>query len=160
MQQLLGDKAGTTDEFILKERFVQQLPQVRTNLSMSATDSILTLACVVDQIMDIGFSTVSPVQTASTGHCSIIPTLATKLRSLFPTCRWAKGLMSLQGSFHTFVPTVPEHKTRHSYKCWPATVLLSLTFSRQSLLGPLSSWCIGKTMPSTLLVDGNYQARH
>lgn len=67
MEQLLGDKAPNMETTILRELFLQRLPQpVRMILSTSTTDSTATLARMADQIMDAGFPSISAVQTHDT----------------------------------------------------------------------------------------------
>ncbi len=62
MQQLLGDKAGSTDASFLRELFLQRLPpSVRMVLASSDTTDLQKLAQLADKIVEVTVPTVSAV---------------------------------------------------------------------------------------------------
>lgn len=64
MEQLLGDKAGTMDTSILRELFLQRLPQqIRLVLTTTTTESVTTLARMADQMMDVYSPGISSVHS-------------------------------------------------------------------------------------------------
>lgn len=66
MQQLLGDRASAVDESILRELFLQRLPNtVRMILTTSSTVSLEALAEMADKIMDIAPPAISAVSAPS-----------------------------------------------------------------------------------------------
>lgn len=74
MEQLLGDKAATMDASILRELFLQRLPQqVRMVLTTQSTDSILTLARKADDMMDVYSPGVSSVHNETAQPRSHLP---------------------------------------------------------------------------------------
>ncbi|XP_064463463.1 uncharacterized protein LOC135374431 [Ornithodoros turicata] len=74
MQQLLGDRAAAVDESILRELFLQRLPNtVRMILTTSSTVSLDALAEMADKIMDIAPPDISVVPSSS---APVTPTLA------------------------------------------------------------------------------------
>lgn len=67
MRQLLGEKVNTLDASILRELFLQRLPnQVRMILATSETDSIEALAQMADQIMDVSTPNVCQIAQPNT----------------------------------------------------------------------------------------------
>ncbi|XP_064470258.1 uncharacterized protein LOC135385010 [Ornithodoros turicata] len=74
MQQLLGDRASAVDESILRELFLQRLPNtVRMILTTSSTVSLEALAEIADKIMDIAPLAISVVSSST---APVTPTLA------------------------------------------------------------------------------------
>ncbi|XP_064482830.1 uncharacterized protein LOC135395664 [Ornithodoros turicata] len=80
MQQLLGDRASALDDSILRELFLQRLPNtVRMILTTSTAVSLEALAEMADKIMDIAppaISAVSP-QPHAVSPPSTTPTMST-----------------------------------------------------------------------------------
>lgn len=74
MEQLLGGKAATMDASIMRELFLQRLPQqVRMVLTTETTDSILTLARKADDIMDVYSPNISSVHHETAQPRSHLP---------------------------------------------------------------------------------------
>ena len=67
MQQLLGEKATTTDGSIIKELFMQRLPtNVRMVLAASSDkDSLEELATLADRVMEVALPSIATVTGAS-----------------------------------------------------------------------------------------------
>ena len=66
MQQLLGDKAGTTDASFLRELFLQRLPpNVRMVLASSDTADLEKLAQLADKIVEVA---IPPIQSVATTY--------------------------------------------------------------------------------------------
>ena len=67
MQQLLGDKAGSTDSSFVRELFLQRLPaNVRMVLASTPdTTSLKDLAQLADKIVEVAIPSVATVRTAS-----------------------------------------------------------------------------------------------
>ncbi|XP_075739018.1 uncharacterized protein LOC142784505 [Rhipicephalus microplus] len=63
MRHLIGDHSAALDAYILRELFLQSLPQqVRVILSVSSTETLNSLACMADKIMDIGVPYISAIK--------------------------------------------------------------------------------------------------
>ena len=67
MQQLLGDKANTTDRAFMRELFLQRLPSnVQMVLaSMPDTENITELAQLTDKVMEVAAPSVSSITTTT-----------------------------------------------------------------------------------------------
>ncbi|XP_064470016.1 uncharacterized protein LOC135384759 [Ornithodoros turicata] len=79
MQQLLGDRASALDDSILRELFLQRLPNtVRMILTTSTAVSLEALAEMADKIMDIAPPTISAVssQPHAVSPLSATPTMS------------------------------------------------------------------------------------
>ena len=79
MQQLLGDKAGTTDASFLRELFLQRLsPNVRMVLASSDTTDLEKLAQLADKIVEVA----TPSISAATRSTSEIDHLRAEIADL------------------------------------------------------------------------------
>jgi len=84
MQQLLGERAGTTDGAFLRELFLQRLPaNVRMVLASTTTaGSLEDLAELADKIMEVAKPTVSAVASPLSQLTSELEQLPTDVNRL------------------------------------------------------------------------------
>ena len=120
MQQLLGDRAGSTDTAFLRELFLQCLPaNVRMVLASTGTSvSLDEMAELADKVMEVAAPSISAVTTSVTTS----PPLATFVRRS-PGCRsWSRsslalGLLHTMPLVHLIAPQLlhppPRHRSRH-----------------------------------------------
>lgn len=69
MRHLIGDNPAALDASILRELFLQRLPQqVRMILSVSSTETLDSLAQMADKIMDVGAPSISAIERRDSSH--------------------------------------------------------------------------------------------
>ena len=100
IQQLLGERASTTDSTFLRELFLQWLPNnVRMILaSTSATSSLDELAELADKIMDVVSPSISHIQTPP-------PQLSAEVDQLRTEVMWLQGLVKSLAHHHRNRPS-------------------------------------------------------
>lgn len=124
MYQLLGDESSALDESILRELFLQRLPQtVRMILSASATVPLQELSELADRIMEATPPFVNTLSTAST-----LPTL-----NVPPTPELPPPVIS---STTTTAPSCPSCSSLRDEVQRLSALVQSMTLSSANLTNP------------------------
>ncbi|XP_064456883.1 uncharacterized protein LOC135367514 [Ornithodoros turicata] len=149
MQQLLGDKASTLDDSILRELFLQRLPNtVRMILTTSEAVSLQALAEMADKMIDIAPSTVcaalpqpvlpsvSDFQNLRDEASRLSKLVASSFRFRNTASSRPRSTTTRRQGFHRRSPS-PQQQRANPDKCW-----YHQTFGNQALSSRQRLFCL------------------